>query len=252
MSGAEKSLTGPLARFGGGKWRMSLTLGRAPSWSGALGGEGWGREKGDTCSLWGPQAGGRSHCTSVIGLPVDCPSPLPLKYQPRPRTSRLPARPGTEGTRGKRGTRGRRPPPRLRLTGLRRLPSQGRLSSSLSRPRAWSAGLGRRDRRTQGGGPGAVVRVRRAEGSGPGRCNSPGPLQSAHTSLLRSRFDMAPASYLPGTWGPGQRRRWRRQKRFRSNGSPPRRWRRRLSPQRLKPRRSTHARGGALRRLAVI
>lgn len=45
----------------------------------------------------------------------------------------------------------------------------------------------RRDRPARGPGP-------ESEASGPRRRHSPGPLQSAHTSLLRSRFDMVPAS----------------------------------------------------------
>lgn len=45
----------------------------------------------------------------------------------------------------------------------------------------------RGDRPARGPGP-------EGEASGPRRRHSPGPLQSAHTSLLRSRFDMVPAS----------------------------------------------------------
>ena len=91
----------------------------------------------DTCSLWGPQPGGRSQLISLIGLLVDCPSPFLLGKRPRPR--RLYARPGTEGTRKKRGTGvtgGRRPPTRRALTGPGRVPPHGRPGAYSSRPGA--------------------------------------------------------------------------------------------------------------------
>lgn len=125
---------------------------------------GAGDREGET-----PAASGRPRLAPVTGLPG-----LPNRSRPvRSPALRLCARPGrgTEGAPGRAadrpGTVSRPGGPGVRATG----------PQSSSRPRGPPH---------QGSRPGE-------RGERAGR-HSPGPLQSAHTSLLRSRFDMVPAS----------------------------------------------------------
>lgn len=107
---------------------------------------GTGGRGGDTCSLWGPQLGGRSRFYFCNWFSCGLPKPLPVEEAAPASSPPLSARPGTGGTRGTRGTKGtggRRPPARPALTGPGRLPPQGYPSPSYSRPPAWDAGLHR-------------------------------------------------------------------------------------------------------------
>lgn len=212
---------------------------------------GAGGSGGDTCSLWGPQRGGRSHFTSVIGLPVDCPNPFLLKKLPRPRARPLSARPGTEGTRGTQGTGGRRPPARPALTGPGRLPPQGCPSSSQMRPGAWGAGPGRQEPpdpwgRPRGRGPSQGSGGERAR---PEALTRPAAV-SAHVAApepLRHGSHLLPAGYLEPRdsegGGSDSASALTGPHRGAGGGASP------LSAS--QPRRSTHAWGGALRRRAV-
>lgn len=127
---------------------------------------GTGDREGET-----PAALGRPRLTPVTGLP-ELPKPVPSRPV-RSRALRLCASPGSrrEGAPGRAagrpGTVSRPGGPGVGVTG----------PQSSSCPRGPPH---------QGSRPGE-----RGEGA---RRHSPGPLQSAHTSLLRSRFDMVPAS----------------------------------------------------------
>lgn len=127
---------------------------------------GAGDREGET-----PAASGRPRLTPVTGLPGLPSSSRPVPSGPLPSASAL----------GRAA--GGREPRAARLTGQgqSRAP-EARGSERLGRSQAPARG----DRPTRGPG-------RESAASGPRR-HSPGPLQSAHTSLLRSRFDMVPAS----------------------------------------------------------